>query len=118
MPGPFSVTIPAAEMGRVSLSIEIINDGILEHDESFNLTINPSSLPSNVVAGGLGQVEITIEDDSGKLIYNFVTVVVVVVVVVVVIVTVVLPFFIFIVIFVIVFKPGVRWPQAGARLVS
>ena len=66
MPGPFTVTIPAAEMGSASLSIEIINDGILEVDESFSLTISPSSLPSNVVAGGLDQVVITIEDDSGK----------------------------------------------------
>ena len=83
MPGPFTVTIPDAEMGRASLSIEIINDGILEDDESFSLTINPSSLPSNVVAGGLGQVVITIEDDSGKLICYVVTVVVVVIVIVV-----------------------------------
>ena len=82
MPGPFTVTIPAAEMGRASLSIEIFSDDVLEDDESFSLTISPSSLPSNVVAGGLGQVEITIEDDSGKLIYNVVTVVVVIVTVV------------------------------------
>ena len=68
MSGPFTVTIPPAEMGRASLSIEIFRDDILENTESFSLTINPSSLPSNVVAGDRDQVVITIEDDSGKLI--------------------------------------------------
>ena len=69
MSGPFPITIPpAAEMGRASLSIEIFSDDILENTESFNLTINSSSLPSNVVAGDHDQVVITIEDDSGKFI--------------------------------------------------
>ena len=68
MSGPFTVTIPAAEMGRASLSIEIFSDDILENTESFSLTINQSSLPSNVVAGDRNQVVINIEDDDGKLI--------------------------------------------------
>ena len=68
MSGPFTVTIPAAEMGRASLSIEIFSDDILENIESFSLTINPSSLPSNVLAGDPAQVVINIEDDSGKII--------------------------------------------------
>ena len=68
MSGPFPITIPPAEMGRASLSIEIFSDDILENTESFNLTINSSSLPSNVVAGDHDQVVITIEDDSGKFI--------------------------------------------------
>ena len=69
MPGPFTVTIPAAEMGRASLSIEIFSDDVLEDDESFSLTISSSSLPSNIAAGELDQVVITIEDDSGKIMF-------------------------------------------------
>ena len=69
MSGPFAITIPpAAEMGRASLSIKIFTDDILENTESFSLTINPSSLPSNVVAGDRDQVLITIEDDGGNFV--------------------------------------------------
>ena len=79
MSGPFTVTIPAAKMGRASLSTEIFSDDVFEDDESFSLAINQSSLPSNVVAGNLSQVEITIEDDSGKLIYIVVVVIAIIV---------------------------------------
>ena len=50
------------------MNIEIISDNLLETLESFTLTINPSSLPSNVDIGDHNQVTITIVDDSGKLI--------------------------------------------------
>ena len=65
--GPFNVTF-AAENTRALLNIEIISDNLLETLESFTLTINPSSLPSNVDIGDHNQVTITIVDDSGKLI--------------------------------------------------
>ena len=65
--GPFNFTIPA-ENTRALLDVQIINDNLLEAPESFTLTINPSSLPSNVDIGDHNQVTVTIVDDSGKLI--------------------------------------------------
>lgn len=49
-----------------SLNIAILDDELLEDDETFNLTINPSSLPSNVIVGDPNTATVTILNDDGK----------------------------------------------------
>ena len=50
------------------LNISIMDDELLEDDEMFNLTIDPSSLPSNVIVDKLGIATVTILNDDGKYI--------------------------------------------------
>ena len=66
--GPFSVTIPAGEIS-VPFNISIIDDNIFERNETFSLTIDPSSLPSRVLLQSPGNcmLMITIMDDDGEL---------------------------------------------------
>ena len=63
--GPYTVTFPAG-VTRVSFNISITDDIVLEGDENFNLTIDPSSLPSRVSVINLGQATVTIVDDDGN----------------------------------------------------
>ena len=62
--GPYSVTIPAREHGGF-LDVFINDDEIHEDDETFNLTINLSSLPDRVVSN-FNRATVTIEDNDGK----------------------------------------------------
>ena len=50
------------------LNISIIDDELLEDDETFNLTIDSSSLPSNVIVDKSGIATVTILNDDGKYI--------------------------------------------------
>ena len=56
-------------MTSVPFDIPINNDGIYESNENFTLTINPSSLPTDVTVGDPGEATVTIVDDDRKLIY-------------------------------------------------
>ena len=67
-PGPFNVTIPAGEI-TVSFNISVINDNIFEGNESFNIDVDPSSLPSGVLVQPHSMLMITIVDDDGELLY-------------------------------------------------
>ena len=64
--GPFTVTFNA-EITRASFSVSIIDDNVLEGNETFDLTIDPSSLANNkITVGDPGQVTVTIVDNDGK----------------------------------------------------
>ena len=62
--GPYTVTF-FANSTTVSFDVSINNDNILESDETFILTIDPTSLPSNV-AVDISNSTVTIMDDEGK----------------------------------------------------
>ena len=64
-PGPYNVTFIAG-MISVQVFIPIFEDITIEIDESFNLTIDASSLPSSVTVGDPDQATVTIVEDSGK----------------------------------------------------
>ena len=61
----YTVIIPAGER-NASLNISINDDNIFEHDEIFALTINVSSLPSDVYIGDHNETIVTIMDNDGK----------------------------------------------------
>ena len=67
--GPYLVIIPAGQTAAF-LYVTINDDNILEEDEKFNLTINSSSLPNNVVVGDRGQTTVTILDNDGNYMCN------------------------------------------------
>jgi len=50
----------------VSFDVSIRDDDILENDEHFNLTINPSSLPSHITLTDPSQAVVTIIDNEGE----------------------------------------------------
>ena len=62
--GSYTVTFPTNST-TASFNVPINNDNILESDETFILTIDPTSLPSNV-AVGISNSTVTIMDDEGK----------------------------------------------------
>ena len=64
--GTYSVTFLAGTTG-VALNIPIINNNKLDKNESFNLTINSSSLPIGAMVGYPGLATVTIVDFDGKL---------------------------------------------------
>ena len=64
--GPYTVTFPAG-VTSVPFDIPINDDDILEGDEDFMLTINPSSVPTGVNVGNPDQATVTIMDDDRKL---------------------------------------------------
>ena len=55
-------------MTSVPFDIPINDDDILEGDEDFMLTINPSSVPTGVTVGNPDQATVTIMDDDGKFV--------------------------------------------------
>ena len=63
--GPFYVTFPAGE-NQVKFVISITNDDVVENNESFTLSINPSSLPLGVTVGDPSQTTVTIIDDDSE----------------------------------------------------
>ena len=63
--GPYSITFPAGTTS-VPFNISIIDDNILEDDENFILTVDLSSLPSNITANDPYQATVTIVDKDGK----------------------------------------------------
>ena len=64
--GPYTVTFPAG-MTSVPFDIPINDDGILEDDENFMITIDPNSLPTGVTRGDPDQATVTIVNDDSKL---------------------------------------------------
>lgn len=56
-------------MTRSSISIPIFNDEFIEENETFNLTINPSSLSSGVTIGDPSQATVTILDDDSEYLH-------------------------------------------------
>ena len=63
--GSYSVIIPAGEK-NIPLNISINDDNIFEHNETFTLTINVSSLPSDVYIGNRNETIVTIVDNDSK----------------------------------------------------
>ena len=65
VPGPFTVTIDAGKT-EATLRIEILDDSFdaNDDDETFNVLINPGSLPDGVTAGTPSQATVTIRDDD------------------------------------------------------
>ena len=61
--GPYNVIIPAG-VTSVSFNITINNDNVLEHNETFNLTIINGSLPEKFILGEIYTTEVTILSDG------------------------------------------------------
>ena len=64
--GPYTV-IFAAGVTMVAFDVPVNDDNILEGNENFMLTINSSSLPSNVTVGDPGEATVTIVDNDRKI---------------------------------------------------
>ena len=56
-----------AGMTATMFDVTINNDQIFRGARMFQLSIDPSSLPSNVTIGDIGQATVTILDDDCKL---------------------------------------------------
>ena len=63
--GPYTVTFPAG-VTVVPFDVPINDDNKVEGNEIFNVTIDPSSLPSAVTAGIPLQATVTVADDDCK----------------------------------------------------
>jgi len=63
---PYNVTFPAGVTAK-SLNVTIVDDNILENNETFNLRIS-SQLPNRVNLNNTNQITVTIEDNDGE--YN------------------------------------------------
>ena len=63
--GPYYITVVAG-MTHLSFNVSILDDKILEEDENFVLTIDPSSLPCRVTTGNHNQATVTIPEDECK----------------------------------------------------
>jgi len=61
--GPYTVTIPAGD-NDVTFSVATTDDDIREMSETFNLIIDPSSLPNGVT--GSNDATVTILDQDGE----------------------------------------------------
>ena len=59
-------------MTIASFNIAITDNNILEINETFELVINVSSLPSAVTVGIPAEVTVTIVDDDGKCIQIYI----------------------------------------------
>ena len=66
--GPYRVTIPAGQLS-IQFNITINDDNILERDENFGVTINATSLPSQVNVADPYHTTVTILDNDGKYHY-------------------------------------------------
>ena len=63
--GPYYIAL-AAGITRISFNVSILDDKILEEDEKFILTIDPSSLPCSVTTGDHNQATVIILEDECK----------------------------------------------------
>ena len=61
--GPYNATFSAGRTTAL-FNVAIITDTVLESNEEVILTIDPSLLPSNVIAGSSDHSTITIVDDE------------------------------------------------------
>ena len=55
-----------AGVTRVALNVSINDDSIVEDNEHFTLSINPSLLPNKVIIGNAVNVTVTVIDDDSK----------------------------------------------------
>ena len=58
-------------MTEVSFNVTIMDDNILESNETFQLSINSSSLPNRVTVDNPSVVTVTIVDNDCKLLILF-----------------------------------------------
>jgi len=56
----------SAGIATAQITFTIVNDNILEPDETFNIAIVESMLPNGVVVVDPSQVTVTIVDDDGE----------------------------------------------------
>ena len=67
----FSLTFRAS-VNSIPVIVRLIDDNIFEGNENFTLTIDPSSLPNNVMVTQPSKVVVVISDDNdGKCIHVF-----------------------------------------------
>ena len=67
---PYNVTFPAGQT-TATFDVPINDDNILEGNENFMLTINSSSLLTDVTRGDPGQATVTIMDNDRKLLLSY-----------------------------------------------
>ena len=63
--GPYNVQFDAG-VTRVSFNVSINDDNLLEGSETFNLIIDPSSLPDSIAVDNPGQTTVTILANDGN----------------------------------------------------
>ena len=63
--GPYSITFPAGTT-RASFNVKITDDTLRERNEKFFLSIDQSSLPSDVNIGNYNRTTVTILDNECK----------------------------------------------------
>ena len=63
--GPYTITFHAG-VTMVTFDVPITNDGILEGNENFMLTIDETSLPNYITRGTSPEATVTIVDDVCK----------------------------------------------------
>ena len=63
--GPYTVTFTAGQTSA-SFNVPINDDNIFEANETFSLTIDPSSLPNRVTLSSSATLTATISDDDCK----------------------------------------------------
>ena len=63
--GPYTVTFPAGAT-TATFNVPITDDNISEGDENFMLTIDETSLPTDVTRGTPGESTVTIVNDDRK----------------------------------------------------
>ena len=63
--GPYLVIIPAGNTTNVSFEVKLNDDYILEGNETFNITINATSLPDCVNRANPYQATVIIVDNDG-----------------------------------------------------
>ena len=70
--GPHTVTILAG-VNDVTFSVTITDDDIREMSETFNLIIDPSSLPNGVTSSNNATVTILDQDgECGVIVHNYI----------------------------------------------
>ena len=62
--GPYNVVIPAGET-NVKFSVIIMDDNILETNETINLAIKSNMLPNKITRANPGRAVVTIVDNDG-----------------------------------------------------
>ena len=62
--GPYNVVIPAGET-NVKFSVIIMDDNILETNETINLAIKSNMLPNKIIRANPGRAVVTIVDNDG-----------------------------------------------------
>ena len=63
--GPYTVTFSPGTT-TATFDVIILSDDRFRGTRMFQLSIDPSSLPDNVTAGGIGQAMVIIIDDDSK----------------------------------------------------